>query len=174
MSKIQNYLKTKPSLIKSVVCYLVNNDRVLLGLRKKVSLGLGENLITGIGGKVGDKPEFANETDDDALKREVQEEIGVEVKSYRDMGKVTFLFPNKPTWSQEVIIYLVDEWKGEPVESESIKPMWFDQSKLPAKQMWEDNPIWIPMVLEGKRINATFLYAENNKSILEQEIKILE
>ncbi|GIW62871.1 MAG: hypothetical protein KatS3mg090_0697 [Patescibacteria group bacterium] len=36
----------------AVVGYLVKKDEVFLGIRKKVSLGLGKNLISGIGGKL--------------------------------------------------------------------------------------------------------------------------
>ncbi len=46
----------------SVVGYLREGGRVCLGVRKKVSLGLGENLVAGIGGRVGDTPEVKSET----------------------------------------------------------------------------------------------------------------
>lgn len=52
MSEIDKYLNQVETLMKVVVGYPVKETRVLLGLRKKVSLGLGENLISGIGGKV--------------------------------------------------------------------------------------------------------------------------
>jgi 8-oxo-dGTP diphosphatase len=158
MSALQDYLQKKPLYQPAVVGYLVDGDRVLLGLRKKVFLGLGENLIAGIGGKV--EP---GETKDQALKREILEEINVKVSSFAEMGSVRFIFPHKPSWQQEVTIYLINQWEGKPQETEPIKPEWFKKTALPTFQMWDDNAYWLPLVLENKRVNGTFLCGPDAK-----------
>jgi 8-oxo-dGTP diphosphatase len=158
MKTIESMLETNPQLTPAVVGYLTRGNKVLLGLRKKVSFGLGENLVAGIGGKIE-----ADETADQALVREVEEEIGVTPTTYREVGNVTFLWTNKPKWNQKVTIYLVDEWTGEPQETDAIKPIWVNRNELPESQMWEDNLYWVPMVLEGKQIDATFLYNDEQK-----------
>ena len=163
MQKLQDYIESGVSFTPAVVCYLRKGNKVLLGLRKKVSFGLGENLIAGIGGKIGDQPEFQGETPDEALVREVSEEVGVAVTKFRRVGQVRFVFPHKPKWSQDVVVYVVDEWEGEPRETDAIRPMWFDVTELPAAQMWDDNRYWLPKVLAGECVNATFLFDENNK-----------
>jgi len=147
----------------AVVCYLTDGSKVLLGLRKRVSFGLGENLISGIGGKVGDKPEYRNETPLEALRREVLEEIGVTIGNTTERGKVRFIFPHKPKWNQEVTVYVVETWVGDPFETEDIKPMWFDADALPKDRMWDDNSYWIPAVLSGECVDGVFLFDENNK-----------
>jgi 8-oxo-dGTP diphosphatase len=147
----------------AVVCYLVRDGKVLLGLRKRVSWGMGENLIAGIGGKVGDKAEFSNETCLGALGREVIEEIGVKIGRVKEAGEVKFIFPHKPRWNQDVYVYVVETWDGEPTETEDIAPMWFDVLSLPRDRMWDDNAYWVPKVLAGGCVNATFLFDENNK-----------
>ena len=76
MSDLEKYLKQAPNLQKVVVGYLLRDNEVLLGERKKVSLGLGQNIIAGIGGKVE-----GNETNEEALEREFLEEINVQVES---------------------------------------------------------------------------------------------
>jgi len=167
MTEIDRYLETEPTLTRAVVCFLELEDKVLLGLRKKVSFGLGENLIAGIGGKVGDKPENKNETNREGLIREVKEEIGVKIKEFKDMGRVRFLFPNKPKWDQDVKVYLVSKWEGEPQKTEEIVPQWYKKDQLPKKQMWDDNLLWVPKVLKGERVNATFIYDENNQKVIE-------
>src|SRR5258708_25626340 len=100
-------------LTPMVAGYFMQGDKVLLGLRKQTEWGLGKNLIAGIGGKVGDRPEIENETNDEALVREAQEEIAVTPESFRVVGQVTFLFPNKPKWNQRVDVYIIDQWAGE-------------------------------------------------------------
>lgn len=160
MKNLHAYLEESPQFIPAVVGYLVKDTRVLLGLRKKVSLGLGANLISGIGGKVGDEEEFKNETLEEALDREMHEEIGVHVLQSHARGVVRFIFPHKPKWNQEVHLYIIPQWEGEPKETEAIKPMWFPMNELPEKQMWEDNLYTIPLVLSGEIIEGIFLYNE--------------
>lgn len=158
MSKIETYLKTNPPTTPAVVGFFIKEDTVLLGLRKKTSTGLGDQLISGVGGKLEE-----GETAEDALKREFKEEIDSEVISFREMGTVTFWWSDKPKWNQHVTIYLIDTWVGEPHETDVIRPSWFDKNKLPLKQMWEDNNYWVPAVLNNKKVNGVFLYDENSK-----------
>jgi 8-oxo-dGTP diphosphatase len=171
MSKIKEHLESGIKLTPAVVCFLRKDNKVTLGLRKRVSLGLGENLISGIGGKVGDKPEFSNETDDQALEREVFEEIGVKVLKYSNRGRVRFVYPFKPKWNLDVRIYVVDLWKGDPVETEDMKPLEFDINNLPSERMWEDNQYWVPKVLKDEYVDVIFLFGEDGKILEYEEIE---
>jgi 8-oxo-dGTP diphosphatase len=126
------------------VCFLLRNApvfEVLLGLKK---VGFGSGKYAGIGGKV--EP---GETVEAAAKREVEEEIGVIIpeESIQYMGKVTFLFPFKTDWSQEVSLFLARKWHGEPQESDEMKPYWFEPDQVPYEAMWQDARHWIPLVL---------------------------
>jgi 8-oxo-dGTP pyrophosphatase MutT (NUDIX family) len=168
--RLSDYLLSEPKYVQAVVGYLIRDDKVLLGLRKKVSLGMGQGVLSGIGGKVGDTPELRGETNEEALVREILEEVAIGIFSYRLLGHVRFLNPSKPEWNQEVFAYTVDTWGGNPVETEVIKPMWFDIAALPVERMWKDNRYWVPRVLEGKKVEAIFLFDENHK-IQEYEIK---
>ncbi len=164
-SKIDKYLASV-TFTPAVVGYLRNGGQVLLGARKKVSHGLGENLIAGVGGKVGDSPEIKNETTEEAMDREAREEIKVKVLEKQDMGRVRFIFAHKPPdskWHQDVKIYSITKWEGTPAETDSVKPSWFDIDKMPWEQMWEDNKQWLPKILSGKRVNALFLFSNDNK-----------
>lgn len=170
MKDIDYYLKEPLEYLTAVVGYLVFENKVLLGLRKKVSLGLGENLISGIGGKVGDEEAFSGESLEEALIREFKEEIGVEIKEFKKVGKVKFIFPHKPKWNQDVAIFTISSWEKDPQETEAIKPLWFNKNELPKNQMWEDNLYWLPKILKGEDFEGVFLYDEKNK-VVEQKIK---
>lgn len=166
MSEIKRLLKLGMDFTPAVVCFLVRGDKVLLGQRKKSSLGLGVDIVSGIGGKVGDKPEFQDESTDEAVIREIQEEISVIATRFKKVGRVRFIYPDKPKWQQDVTVFLVEDWEGEPLESESMRPMWFEISDLPVSRMWEDNSYWVQKILKGKQVNATFLL-DNNSKVLE-------
>lgn len=167
MREIDKFL-TSVTFTPAVVGFLRDGNRLCLGARKKVSSGLGENLVAGIGGKIGDLPEIQNETASDAMDRETNEEIGVAVIKKQEMGRVRFIFSHKPLdseWNQDVRIYSITRWQGVPSETESTKPEWFDMGNIPWGRMWEDNQYWLPKVLSGQQIDAIFLYRDDYKVV---------
>lgn len=167
MSKLQNYLATNPPIRKAVIGYLVRGDEVLLGVRTRVSNNLGHMVVAGIGGGIE-----KNESPEDALKREILEEIEVEVTAYQKVGHVVCFSPHRPSWNLSIVIYLVTDFEGEPKKTKDIDPYWYPKNELPLNDMWLDNRITARMVLDGKRIAGTFLYGADGQ-IVEQELREL-
>ena len=132
---------------------------VLLG-RKKTGLGTGK--IVGLGGHV--EP---GESAAEAAAREAKEESGIRVTpgSLALAARVTFLFPAHPSWDMDADIFITAEWAGEAAETEEIRPQWFPVAALPFGQMWDDAPHWLPRVLAGERLRATFSYADDNETV---------
>ena len=52
---------------------------------------------------------------------------------------MSFTFPHNTAWSQNVYVYLCDEWEGESMESEEMKPQWFSIADIPYSKMWPDD-----------------------------------
>jgi 8-oxo-dGTP diphosphatase len=44
------------------------------------------------------------------------------------------------------------------VETDEAVPMWTPLDRIPWEEMWEDDPLWIPLMLEGKGFQARFLF----------------
>jgi len=167
MSKIQDYLATNPPIRQTVIGYLIKDNDVLLGTRTRVSNDLGHLIVAGIGGGVEE-----GESLEEALKREILEEIEVEVTECRKVGCVTNLSPHRPAWNMTVAIYLVTRFEGEPKQTVDIDPHWYPQNKLPLDRMWSDNQITAQLVLAGRRISGTFLYGADGQ-IVEQNLREL-
>lgn len=140
-------------------------SQVCLALKKR---GFGEGKWNGVGGKVE-----AGETCEEAARREAKEEIGVEVGPLQKVGELAFYFSHNPAWDQLVHVYLCDEWEGEPAESEEMAPKWFDAEELPLEHMWVDDPHWLPHVLGGKSVKATFTFGEGD-SLLDKAVEVVD
>jgi 8-oxo-dGTP diphosphatase len=136
-------------------------DEVLLGYKK---IGFGAGKYTGIGGKVE-----ANENVVSAAVRELEEETGIKAleQDLHYAGRLHFLFPSTPAWSQVVHVFLLRKWEGEPAESIEIKPAWFQVDHLPVSQMWQDAPYWLPPILAGESIQMRFTFEDDNETVRE-------
>lgn len=156
---------------QATLCLLVRGNpptEALLGFKKA---GFGAGKYIGFGGKVE-----VGETVAQAAVREMQEETGVTV-SVQDLQKVaelTFLFPSSPSWSQEVHVFLACSWRGHAVEGREMRPAWFPVASLPYEDMWDDGAHWLPRILAGERIRATYTFRGNNETIDRVEVGVLD
>lgn len=140
---------------------------ILLGLKKR---GFGEGRWNGFGGKVED-----GETIEEATTRELKEEASIEPMKMKEVGVLDFSFENDPK-ILEVHIYKVTEFSGTPAESEEMKPQWFKFSEIPFTQMWSDDVLWFPFLLNDKLFKGSFLFdrpsdAEYSAKIIKQELR---
>ncbi len=145
------------------VCVIREGSKILLGLKKR---GFGVGRWNGFGGK----PEEL-ETLEEAVKRETKEEADIEVTNIEKIGIIDFEFQDSAR-AIECHFFKADIEKGEPTETEEMKPKWFDIENIPYSQMWPDDQYWIPMFLAGKKFRGRFLF--NKPSTSEEQSKILE
>ena len=138
------------------VTYLIREtpagEEVLLG-RKKTGLGAGK--YVGLGGKL-----HAGEHPRRAAVREISEESGlfVDPDALHHSGLLTYIFPTKLAWSQESWVYLCRDWIGEPEETDEIEPQWWPIDDMPLNRMWSDAQYWLPGVLRGDFVRASFVF----------------
>jgi len=138
------------------LAFIIKGDEILLAMKKR---GFGAGLWNGYGGKLKD-----GESIYDAAKREVKEEIDIDVKSMKKVGVLDFYFEgDKPDWNQQVHVFLIQEYNGEPKESEEMLPKWFKINEIPYDKMWEDDKFWLPKVIEGHSVYGRFLFGADNK-----------
>ncbi|KPP69871.1 7,8-dihydro-8-oxoguanine triphosphatase-like, partial [Scleropages formosus] len=135
--------------------------RVLLGLKKR---GFGAGRWNGFGGKV--QP---GETIEQAAKRELLEESGLTVDTLDKIGNIKFEFVGE-TEILDVHIFRTDTFTGYPTESDEMSPAWFDCDKIPFDQMWPDDKLWFPFMLQRKKFLAYFKF-QGHDLILEQKIE---
>jgi mutator protein MutT len=138
------------------ICTLLllrRDDEILLAMKKR---GFGADRWNGVGGKLD-----SGETIEQALIRECQEEICVTPVTYEKVAVHDFIFPDG-TPDMQVHAYIATEWQGEPTETEEMAPKWFKISDIPYAHMWQDDIVWLPQVLLGKKIACSFTFDEND------------
>lgn len=149
-------------MLETTLCYLKKDNKILLAMKKR---GFAEGKYNGIGGKIE-----GGETPEEAMIRETKEEIAVTPLTYEKVGFIEFDEYYKGEKEKIAFhLYLVDEWTGEPTESEEMKPAWFDIKDIPYDKMLPDDKYWLPYVLKGKKIKAYFDFDEN-WNLLNQKI----
>ncbi|CCI42143.1 unnamed protein product [Albugo candida] len=133
--------------------------------------GLGRGKWNGFGGKV--EPSDASVLA--ATAREVYEEsmIHVDEEDLLPHGTLYFTFEGVPSVMQ-VHVYVTSKMRGEGVETEEMRPTWFEEKNLPYDEMWPDDRIWLPHVLCGKSVYGHFHFASDEKTILFQKLSIYD
>lgn len=158
-------------MTQATLCLLIKDnqrEKELLLAMKKRGFGLGK--WNGVGGKLD--PEKGDADIIETAIRETEEEIGVKAENLEKVAVLSFHFPYKKEWDQDVHVFLVRNWKGEPRESEEMLPKWFKMSKIPFNEMWDDDKFWLPKVLDGKKIKAEFIFGKGEK-IIKNTIEVI-
>lgn len=146
------------------LCFIHESDKVLLGMKKR---GFGMGKWNGFGGKV--RP---GESLEETAKRELFEEIGIEVRQLDKRGLLHFRNEGDEELI-EVHVYRVMAYAGQPVEGEEMKPQWFDVGDIPYEEMWIDDPLWLPLYLADKLFYGKFLF-KGFRQVIEHSVEEVE
>jgi len=147
------------SLKQTTLCLLVKDGKILLAMKKR---GFGNGKWNGYGGKPQEGEDLVV-----CAVREMEEEIGIKASAsdLERLGRMEFYFAHNPDWNQEVNLFRVNEWKGEPLETDEMRPQWFSISEIPFERMWLEDKHWMPLFLAGKRFEGEFYYNKDGTAI---------
>src|SRR5690606_24398839 len=140
-------------------------QQILLAMKKR---GFGEGKWNGVGGKVEE-----GESIEAAAVREACEEIGVVIRptALHERGVLSFSFEDVPEFAQDVHVFFVTQWEGEPTESEEMRPQWYSVDALPYDTMWVSDTYWLPRVVRGENMIARFHFSVSGDEILDMHIE---
>ena len=114
---------------ETTLCYIYGPSGVLMMHRTKKENDINKDKYIGVGGHLehGESPE-------ECVLREVKEETGLRMASFRLRGIITFVIDDI---DEITFLYTCDAWDGEfPVSCDEGELVWIEEDKI------EDLPIW--------------------------------
>ena len=151
--------KTFSEMRNETLVYIINKEKkkVLLIYKKR---GFGKGKWNGVGGKVEE-----DESIEDGAIREIEEEIGIKVDKEKLQKRGILLFYNEDTHNKrrEGIVghvFIVNEYEGKVKESDEAKPKWWNLTALPYNEMWEDDVLWLPYLINGNYVIGEFYFKD--------------
>ena len=152
--------------LETSLLIIVKDEKILLARKKR---GFAKGKLNGVGGKRQE-----GETIYDTMLRETMEEIGITPILPKQVGQIEFqLYIDDEPTSEKMYIYLANDYEGEPIESDEMKPEWHNLNDIPYDNMFEDDKLWLPEVLKGNLIKARFMLDKELK-MTSQEMEIVD
>ncbi|MGA2974131.1 MAG: 8-oxo-dGTP diphosphatase [Spirochaetia bacterium] len=133
---------------KATLLFVLRDGNILL-IHKKTGLGAGK--INGPGGRID-----PGETAMEGAIREVQEELCVTPTGVREAGELYFQFMDG--YSLHGAVFTGSGFEGELCETREAAPIWTPVDRIPYERMWADDALWLPLLLQGRRFIAHFIF----------------
>ena len=128
-------------MINTSLCYIYRGDEVLMLHRTLKKNDLNHDKWIGLGGKFeeGESPE-------DCVLREVREETGLILTSWRYRGIITFV--NDLYEAELMHLFTADGFTGEMTACDEGEPAWIRKDELDALPQWEGDRIFMKLLDE--------------------------
>ena len=123
----------------TTLCYIRRVGKWLMLHRTKKEHDENAGKWIGVGGKFekGESPE-------ECLVREVREETGLTLNSYKFRGIVTFI---TDTWDDQMMfLYTSDDFSGELIPCDEGELCWVEEERLDSLPMWEGDKIFFGLI----------------------------
>lgn len=153
----------------STLCYLEKDHQYLMLHRVLKKNDVNKDKWIGVGGhfEEGESPE-------ECVLREVKEETGYTLTSYRYRGLVTFVFADIET--EYMSLFTADGFEGEEIPCDEGILEWVDKDRIYDLNLWEGDQIFLKLLEEDEpffslklvyREDGSLAYAALNGTPLE-------
>lgn len=125
----------------TTLCYIESDNKYLMLHRTKKVNDENHDKWIGVGGKFeeGESPE-------ECLLREVKEETGLTLTSYRFRGIVSFI---SDQWEDEYMhLFTATEYQGELTDCDEGELVWIPKEDLDSLKLWEGDKIFFKLLDE--------------------------
>ena len=145
-------------MLNSTLCYIERGDAWLLMHRVKKENDVNRDKWIGPGGKFED-----GESPEECMLREVREETGLTLTSYRFRGIVTFV---SDRWETEYMhLFTADGFEGELRQCDEGTLEWIRKTDFAALPQWEGDRIFLRLLEEDAPFFSLKLQYEGERLI---------
>ncbi len=153
-------------VIFATLCYLRYRKRILL-LRKAPGL-FGEGKWNAPGGKL-----FPGESPSEGAVREMLEETGLKVGDPEFHGILNFYLGDGKELDQIVFVFSCEKFSGKLQRSKEGELRWFPVNRIPLNDMWEDDRVWLQLLLKEESFVGDFYFSEKYKRLIDHKIRVV-
>ena len=128
--------------MNTTLCYLERDGCWLMLHRTKKKNDLNAGKWIGVGGRFE-----RGESPDECLLREVREETGLRLRSYRFRGIVTFDSDDEPE-TEYMHLFTSSDFEGEPTACDEGDLAWVPVGKVAELPLWEGDRVFLRLLRE--------------------------
>lgn len=143
----------------TTLCYIEKDGCYLMLHRTKKEKDINKGKWIGVGGHAYD-----GETPEECHLREVKEETGLTLTSYKFRGLITFI--SDECEPELMCLFTADGFTGEQCVCDEGDLAWIDKSQVAGLPTWEGDAVFLKLLLEGeKRFFTLKLRYEGDKLV---------
>lgn len=142
-----DWRRWRPRDVATLV-FVVRGGEILL-MRKKRGLGAGK--VNGPGGRLEPGESLL-----ECAVREVREEVCVTPLGVERAGENAFQFVDG--YGIHVSVFRASGVEGEAAETAEGAPFWVPIDAIPYAEMWEDDRLWLPLLLARRPFRGRYLF----------------
>lgn len=138
------------SRYETTLCYIYGPEGVLMLHRTKKENDINKDKYIGVGGHLehGESPE-------ECVKREVREETGLEMESFRLRGILTFVIDDI---DEITFLYTCDAFSGELKTCDEGELVWIPEDQVEALPIWPGDKLFFRLLSEREDVFSLKLH----------------
>lgn len=148
----------------TTLCYIENNDCYLMLHRTKKKKDVNKDKWIGVGGHAE-----GNETPQECLLREVKEETGLLLTSYKFRGLITFISDEYE--AEMMCLFTADGYTGELITCDEGELEWVKKSDVPQLPTWEGDAQFLKLLLEDEKRFFTMKLRYEGERLVEKSVE---
>ena len=149
----------------TTLCYIEQDGKYLMLHRTKKKHDINENKWIGVGGHAE-----GTEEPEECLLREVKEETGLTLTSYRFRALITFVSDQQEP--EMMCLFTADGFTGELITCNEGDLVWVPKEEVPKLPTWEGDAIFLKLLLEDEERFFTLRLVYEGDKLVEKSVHL--